>query len=102
MTSHVDRTVRVWDKRQSQSEVCQTFSSHKGWVSSVSCHPTNGGLFLSGSYDNTLKLWDMRSTVPLHTLKSHKDKILTVGWKDEKRMISGGADNMLRTHKLSE
>ncbi len=28
----------------------------------------DSNLFLSGSYDNTAKLWDVRSTIPLFTL----------------------------------
>lgn len=37
-----------------------TYTSHNGWVSSVSWSPVNQYLFISGSYDTVMKLWDTR------------------------------------------
>ena len=37
-----------------------TFTSHTAWVSGVAWAPHNEYLFLSGAYDNMLKLWDTR------------------------------------------
>ena len=33
---------------------------------------------VSGSYDQTVKVWDVRSTVPLYTLAAHDGKVLCV------------------------
>lgn len=78
----------------------KTFSSHSGWVSSVSWHPTNAHLLISGSYDNTLKLWDMRAAVALATVTSHTDKVLCVEVDRAEKVFSGGADCKLRVHTL--
>ena len=72
--------------------------SHKLWVSSVAWHPTSS-LLLTGSHDGTIKVWDARSRIPLHTLPGqHKGKVLCVAW-DGDRIVSGGADNVIKIHK---
>lgn len=30
---------------------------------------------ISGSYDNTVKLWDLRTSIPLATLVGHTEKV---------------------------
>ena len=32
----------------------------------------------SASFDQTIKIWDIRSTVPLYTLAAHEGKVLCV------------------------
>lgn len=103
ITSHVDNVIRLWDKRTDYTETCQAFISHSTWVSQVAFHPTNPNIFLSASYDMTLKIWDIRSTTPLHTVtteQGHQQKILTAGWYNDNIFISGGADSLLKTHNI--
>ena len=40
--------------------VKSTLSSHQGWISSVSWSPVNQFELISGAYDSTLKVWDIR------------------------------------------
>ena len=43
-----------------------------------------------------MKLWDIRSTLPLHSARAHEGKALCCGWQDE-RIISGGSDGAVKT-----
>jgi ribosome biogenesis protein len=60
---------------------------------------------VSGSYDGTVKMWDLRSSMPLHTLQAHTDKTLAVdfhagGSGAGVSLVSGGADNQLQLHRI--
>lgn len=83
-TGHHDKMIRIWDPRQAEKEVMKMqLRSHKGWVSGVKFHPNQPHQLASSSYDNTVKIWDMRSTLPLFTMQAHTDKALTLDWMDE-------------------
>ena len=49
--------------------------SHSHWVTDLAWHPTSPHQLLSASYDKTVKQWDVRAAVPLHTLTAHTDKV---------------------------
>ncbi|WWC72509.1 uncharacterized protein I206_106471 [Kwoniella pini CBS 10737] len=53
-----DTTVKLWDL---STQTClNTLSSHTDYVRSVKFHPSNPSLLLSGSYDSTIRLHDVR------------------------------------------
>ncbi len=50
-----------------------TFSSHSQWIPSVMWSRKSEYLFVSGSYDSLVKLWDMRSLkAPLYDLQGQQ------------------------------
>jgi len=101
ITASADRHVRLYDPRSSEGSVVKaTFTSHTQWVQAVRWSPTDEHLFISGAYDNAVKLWDCRSPkVPLYDLMGHEDKVLCCDWSLAKYMMSGGSDNTLRIFK---
>jgi ribosome biogenesis protein YTM1 len=102
-SAHADHCVRLWDARVTGDSVAKlALKSHKAWVAAVSFCPTNDKLLASCAHDRTLKVWDLRSSVPLHTVEDHTNKVLAVDWTaDGKALVSGGADAILRAHVLA-
>ena len=60
----------------------------------------NDHLFVSGSHDAMLKMWDVRACkTPLFDLKGHTDQVLCCNWADPQIIVSGGADNDMKIFK---
>ncbi|GAX79465.1 hypothetical protein CEUSTIGMA_g6906.t1 [Chlamydomonas eustigma] len=90
-----DKALRVWDSRSKKGEglAVQGYASHTNWISCVSWSPHSSFHLATASHDQTVKMWDIRSAVPLFTLTAHTDKALCVQWVlSEGTLVSGGAD----------
>ena len=65
-------------------------------------------MFLSGSYDGTVKLWDMRNEEkPISTLKRRNKeeneddfKVFAVEWNGASKILSGGSDSHVSVHEM--
>ncbi|HEC85433.1 MAG: hypothetical protein DRR08_01695 [Candidatus Parabeggiatoa sp. nov. 2] len=77
-------------------EATRTFEGHTNSVESVVFSP-DGKHILSGSYDNTIKLWNVDTGKVVHTFQGHSDFVMSVGFSpDGKDVLSGSADNTLK------
>ncbi|EFC38644.1 predicted protein [Naegleria gruberi] len=65
LSSHPDFLIRMWDARQGGSKKASLFRSHRGWVRKVKW--VSDFQFISGGDDNVVKLWDIRSGIPIHS-----------------------------------
>src|SRR5271165_6057968 len=66
-----------------------TLKGHTGFVFSVACSP-DGKTLVSGSGDQTIKLWDMATGKERSTLKGHMWGVWSVAFSpDGKRLASG-------------
>lgn len=104
ITASADKHVRLYDPRSTEGAVVKAmFTSHTQWVQTVRWSNVDHHLFLSGAYDNEVKLWDTRSPkAPLFDLSGHEDKVLCCNWSNPKLIVSGGADNTVRIFKSKQ
>ncbi|RZN36806.1 MAG: WD40 repeat domain-containing protein, partial [Methanosarcinales archaeon] len=69
---------------------------HTSWVDAVAVTP-DGRHAISGSWDNTLKVWDIESGEEIQTLTGHTSSVYAVAvTPDGKHAISGSDDNTLK------
>jgi len=74
---------------------------HEETVWSVAITP-DGERVISASWDNTLKVWDLKTRTCSITCKGHKGKINCVTvTPDGKQVVSGSSDNTLKVWDLA-
>ncbi|ETO01074.1 hypothetical protein RFI_36367, partial [Reticulomyxa filosa] len=106
-----DKTIRLWDIETSKS--LHVFNGHMNNLSCVDFSPLqsnndinnksnsigiiggNGYTICSGSYDNTIRIWDIESLKDVIVFKGHEDSILCVKYLPYESRISGGANIIL-------
>jgi U3 small nucleolar RNA-associated protein 15 len=67
MSCSDDRTVRVWDLTEDVAK--WTGIGHEDYIRSGCYLPGQEGMIVSGSYDQTVRLWDTRQAGPVLTFK---------------------------------
>lgn len=79
----------------------QTLRGHFNSVSTVAISP-NGTCFASGSFDDTIKLWNLNTGELLHTLTKHSQPVLAVIFSpDGQTLISGSVDDTIKLWAVS-
>ncbi|NEO54192.1 MAG: protein kinase [Okeania sp. SIO3B5] len=82
------------------SEV-RTLSGHNNWIRSIAIS-SDGQTVVSGSWDNTIKVWDWVNGSLQGTFATQSDKIFAVAiTPDGKTVISGGADGTIKLWDLA-
>ena len=69
---------------------------HGGGISSLACSP-DGRHIVSGSWDNTIKIWDAFTGKEIRTLTGHNDRVSAVAYSpDGQYIVSGSIDRNLK------
>ena len=73
-----------------------TLKGHSSFVFRVSFSP-DGQTLASASWDNTIKLWDVKTGKEIATLKGHTDVVYSVSFSpDGKTLASSGRDRTIK------
>lgn len=88
-----DNKIKLWDLQGSTAEMT-TISTHKA---AVLCMAWEQEMLISGSYDKTIVLHDLRGSRPIRELKSHSRPVLCLT-ADERFIISGSEDKTLSVY----
>ena len=70
----------------------QTLEGHNDWVNSVVFSP-DGSRIASGSYDNTVRIWDAVNGDSLCTLEGHSSSVNSVAFSPDGSRIASGSDD---------
>uniref|UniRef100_A0A0C1RPE7 Uncharacterized protein n=1 Tax=Tolypothrix bouteillei VB521301 TaxID=1479485 RepID=A0A0C1RPE7_9CYAN len=79
-----------------ETKVTIPFVGHEGFVNSVAFSP-DGQYIVSGSDDNTLRLWDIHGNLQGQPFWGHESPVTSVAFSmDGQYIVSGSRDNTLR------
>ncbi len=76
-----------------------TLAAHTRWVHSIAFSP-DGELLVSGSGDNTIKLWEISSAREISVHAAHANSVLSVAFSPDGRTLASGSGD--KTIKLWE
>jgi guanine nucleotide-binding protein subunit beta-2-like 1 protein len=95
-----DKTVLIWDLTKEDPANFGTprraFTGHSHFVSDVVIS-SDGQFVLSGSWDGTLRLWDINAGVCHRQFVGHKKDVLSVAFSaDNRQIVSGSRDKTIK------
>ena len=103
-----DRTIRVWDINRPECNSIQVLGgysvtgSHTANIRALEFLPEISWCLISGSWDSTIKLWDIRSGHCMFTLEDHNSDVYGITIHPERPFLFGSCsrDTTLRLFNI--
>ncbi|MEH2400827.1 WD40 repeat domain-containing protein [Nostoc sp.] len=100
------RKIKVWRtlsqtgvKSLKDAQPLHTLMGHSHIVRSLAI--SADGMLVSGSWDQTIKIWHLETGELLHTLKGHRDRVYAIALSPDGQIIaSGSADKTIKLWHL--
>ncbi|TSK31468.1 Cytoplasmic dynein 1 intermediate chain 1 [Bagarius yarrelli] len=94
-------TIYTASRHGSKAGICEMFEGHQGPVTGISCHSAMGQvdfshLFLTSSFDWTVKLWSTKHNKPLYSFEDNADYVYDVMWSPVHPALFAAVDGMGR------
>ncbi|XP_053468733.1 cytoplasmic dynein 1 intermediate chain 1 [Ictalurus furcatus] len=94
-------TVYTASRHGSKAGICEMFEGHQGPVTGISCHSAVGPvdfshLFVTSSFDWTVKLWSTKHNKPLYSFEDNADYVYDVMWSPVHPGLFAAVDGMGR------
>ncbi|MEZ4866010.1 MAG: BTAD domain-containing putative transcriptional regulator [Caldilineaceae bacterium] len=78
------------------ARLIRSLQGHADWIRSVAFSP-DGSLLVSGSYDQTVRLWEVMTGQERHVLAGHTKSVLAVAFAPDGQLVaSAGRDRTVR------
>jgi len=93
-----DMSIKLWDWDK-KCENKMTFEGHTHYVMQVEINPKDTNSFASASFDRTIKIWGINSSVPHFQLEGHEQGVNCVSYYqggDRPLLVSGGDDFVVK------
>ena len=94
--NYKETSIKILDYRVGKPVI--SVEGHTAEVNSIDFNPKNEFLYITGSSDKTIALWDIRNPqLKLHSFYHHKEAIYNVKWNDRRPNIfaSSSYDNKI-------
>ncbi|XP_051520267.1 cytoplasmic dynein 1 intermediate chain 1-like isoform X5 [Myxocyprinus asiaticus] len=94
-------TVYTASRHGSKAGIGEIFEGHQGPVTGISCHSAVGPvdfshLFVTSSFDWTVKLWSTKQNKPLYSFEDNADYVYDVMWSPVHPSLFASVDGMGR------
>ena len=100
MSCSADKTVSIWDANKGVR--IRKFVDHEGIVNCLSVAKNDPCIFVSGSDDCTVKIWDSRSKWAVQSIELDYQITSIAMTADGQSLFTGGIDNIIRKFDLKE